>query len=51
VNKLKEIEESLCRLPGWIDHGTHVLIVAQPKPVATKNPIVDDAPATLVTST
>jgi hypothetical protein len=51
VNELKEIEESLCRLPGWIDCGTHVLIVAQPKPVATKHPIVDDAPATLVTST
>jgi len=30
MTKLKEIEESLCRQPGWIDHGTHVLIVAQP---------------------
>jgi SAM-dependent methyltransferase len=27
---LKEMEEPLCRLPGWIDHGTHVLIVAEP---------------------
>jgi hypothetical protein len=51
VNKLKEIEEALCRLPGWIDHGTHVLIVAQPKPVATKHPNVYDAPATRMTST
>jgi SAM-dependent methyltransferase len=51
VDKLKEIEEVLCRLPGWIDHGTHVLIVAQPKPGPTKRPIVDDAPTTLVTST
>jgi hypothetical protein len=30
VRKLKELEESLCRLPGWIDHGTHILIVAAP---------------------
>jgi hypothetical protein len=29
--RLREIEEPLCRLPGWVDHGTHVLIVAQPK--------------------
>ena len=29
VEKLKEMEESLCRLPGWIDHGTHVLVVAK----------------------
>ena len=28
--KLKEIEERLCRQPGWVDHGTHVLIVTQP---------------------
>jgi hypothetical protein len=32
VCKLKDIEETLCRQPGWIDHGTHVLIVAEPKP-------------------
>jgi SAM-dependent methyltransferase len=24
IRKLKEIEEPLCRLPGWVDHGTHV---------------------------
>jgi SAM-dependent methyltransferase len=30
VRQLKELEEPLCRLPGWIDHGTHVLIVARP---------------------
>jgi SAM-dependent methyltransferase len=29
VEKLREMEEGLCRLPGWIDHGTHVLIVAK----------------------
>jgi SAM-dependent methyltransferase len=27
---LKEMEEPLCRLPGWIDHGTHVLVIAEP---------------------
>jgi SAM-dependent methyltransferase len=32
MERLKELEEPLCRLPGWIDHGTHVLIVAEPKP-------------------
>ncbi|WP_045835105.1 class I SAM-dependent methyltransferase [Hyphomicrobium sp. 99] len=31
LEKLKEMEEGLCRLPGWIDHGTHVLIVAKPR--------------------
>jgi SAM-dependent methyltransferase len=31
MRKLKEIEEPLCRLAGWVDHGTHVLVVAQPK--------------------
>jgi SAM-dependent methyltransferase len=31
VHWLKEIEEPLCRLRGWIDHGTHVLIVAEPE--------------------
>jgi hypothetical protein len=30
VQRLKELEEPLCRLPGWVDHGTHVLIVARP---------------------
>lgn len=29
--KLRELEEVLCRSPGWIDHGTHVLIVAAPR--------------------
>jgi SAM-dependent methyltransferase len=32
MERLKELEEPLCRLPGWVDHGTHVLIVAEPKP-------------------
>jgi hypothetical protein len=32
IRKLLEIEEALCRQDGWIDHGTHVLIVAQPNP-------------------
>jgi len=31
LRKLTEMEEPLCREPGWIDHGTHILIVAQPK--------------------
>ncbi|MGO4686177.1 class I SAM-dependent methyltransferase [Hyphomicrobium sp. 2TAF46] len=35
VEKLKEMEEGLCRLPGWIDHGTHVLIVAKSKSCAS----------------
>jgi SAM-dependent methyltransferase len=30
IERLKELEEPLCRLPGWVDHGTHVLVVAQP---------------------
>jgi hypothetical protein len=30
VQRLRELEEPLCRLPGWVDHGTHVLIVARP---------------------
>lgn len=30
MQRLRELEEPLCRLPGWIDHGTHVLIVARP---------------------
>ena len=34
VQKLKEMEDGLCRLPGWIDHGTHVLIVVHPRPAA-----------------
>ena len=29
IERLKEMEESLCRLPGWIDQGTHVLVVAK----------------------
>lgn len=31
VHKLKDLEEQLCRTRGWIDHGTHVLVVVQPK--------------------
>jgi SAM-dependent methyltransferase len=30
VQRLKDLEEPLCRLPGWIDHGTHVLVAARP---------------------
>jgi SAM-dependent methyltransferase len=30
MRKLKEIEEPLCRLPGWVDHGTHILMIAEP---------------------
>ena len=30
IRKLQETEEALCRQAGWVDHGTHVLIVAQP---------------------
>jgi hypothetical protein len=30
MQRLKDLEEPLCRLPGWIDYGSHVLIVAQP---------------------
>jgi SAM-dependent methyltransferase len=28
--ELKMLEDVLCRSPGWIDHGTHVLLVAEP---------------------
>jgi SAM-dependent methyltransferase len=35
IHKLQEIEEALCRLAGWVDHGTHILIVAQPNPTAS----------------
>jgi ubiquinone/menaquinone biosynthesis C-methylase UbiE len=35
LRKLEEIEEPLCRLPGWVDHGTHILIVAQPNRATT----------------
>jgi SAM-dependent methyltransferase len=30
MRELKEIEDRLCRRAGWVDHGTHILIVAQP---------------------
>jgi SAM-dependent methyltransferase len=33
VQRLKEMEDTLCRLPGWVDHGTHILVVVQPKSV------------------
>jgi SAM-dependent methyltransferase len=36
LRNLGEIEETLCRQPGWIDHGTHVLIVGQPKVRASR---------------
>jgi SAM-dependent methyltransferase len=49
VDKLKEMEEALCRLPGWVDHGTHVLIVTKPKPngpvTTTAAPAVAETPA------
>lgn len=32
MRKLKKIEEPLCRLPGWVDHGTHILVIAEPSP-------------------
>jgi hypothetical protein len=31
MRKLKEIEEQLWRQLGWVDHGTHILIVAEAK--------------------
>ena len=34
IRKLQETEEALCRQAGWVDHGTHVLIVAQPNQAA-----------------
>jgi ubiquinone/menaquinone biosynthesis C-methylase UbiE len=30
LRELKDVEEKLCRQPGWVDHGTHVLLVAEP---------------------
>jgi SAM-dependent methyltransferase len=30
LRQLKAAEENLCRRPGWIDHGTHVLAVVRP---------------------
>ena len=32
LRSLREVEEQLCREPAWLDHGTHVLVVAQPRP-------------------
>lgn len=34
IRKLQESQEALCRQPGWVDHGTHVLIIAQPNQAA-----------------
>jgi len=31
LRSLREAEEQLCREPAWLDHGTHVLLVAQPR--------------------
>ena len=28
---LREAEEQLCREPAWLDHGTHVRLVVQPR--------------------
>jgi ubiquinone/menaquinone biosynthesis C-methylase UbiE len=30
LRALREAEEQLCREPAWLDHGTHILLVAQP---------------------
>jgi SAM-dependent methyltransferase len=32
MRTLRQAEENLCRKPAWIDHGTYVLVVAQPRP-------------------
>jgi SAM-dependent methyltransferase len=53
VEKLKEMEEGLCRLPGWIDHGTHVLVVAKSKSGksrATTEPTQTPAESPVITS-
>jgi SAM-dependent methyltransferase len=39
IERLKELEEPLCRLPGWVDHGTHVLLVA--RPLRDDGPVID----------
>ena len=31
LKSLRDAEEQLCREPAWVDHGTHVLLVAQPR--------------------
>jgi hypothetical protein len=31
LRSLREAEDQLCREPAWLDHGTHVLVVAQPR--------------------
>ena len=31
LSSLRDAEEQLCREPAWLDHGTHVLLVAQPR--------------------
>jgi ubiquinone/menaquinone biosynthesis C-methylase UbiE len=36
VRWLREAEETLCRQPAWLDHGTHVLLVAQPRAMAAR---------------
>jgi SAM-dependent methyltransferase len=38
VRELKEIEDRLCRRVGWIDHGTHILIVARPSHATALTP-------------
>jgi len=38
MRELKEIEDHLCRRAGWVDHGTHILIVAQPGQAAVSTP-------------
>jgi hypothetical protein len=30
LEQLSAFEDDLCRSPGWVDHGSHILIVARP---------------------
>jgi SAM-dependent methyltransferase len=31
LRSLRQAEEQLCREPAWVDHGTHILLVARPR--------------------
>lgn len=31
LRSLADFEEQLCRRSGWIDHGTHILVIAEPR--------------------
>jgi hypothetical protein len=37
LRSLREAEEQLCRQPAWLDHGTHVPVVAQPRAHVGRN--------------